>query len=52
MTQIVLDHLDEVTFAKLSELAKLNRLSVEQQAEKIKSGVQVIPLSNLNHPQR
>ena len=35
MTQIVLEHLDGATLAALSELAKLNRLSIEEQAEKI-----------------
>ena len=35
MTQIVLEHLDASTLAGLSELAKLNRLSVEEQAERI-----------------
>ena len=35
MTQIVLEHLDEATVAGLSELAKLNSLSIEEQAEKI-----------------
>lgn len=35
MSQIVLEHLDEATLAGLSELAKANRLSVEEQAEKI-----------------
>lgn len=38
MTQIVLGNLDAVTFAKLSELAKLNRLSPEEQAERILTG--------------
>ncbi len=37
MTQIVLEHLDEATFASLLELAKLNRLSLEEQAERILS---------------
>ena len=35
VTQIILEHLDEETVAGLSELAKLNRLSLEEQAEKI-----------------
>ena len=35
MTQLVLEHLDEATLASLSELAKLNRLSVAEQAERI-----------------
>jgi hypothetical protein len=35
MTQIILEHLDEATFASLSELAKLNRLSVAEQAERV-----------------
>lgn len=35
MTQIVLDRLDEATFASLSELARLNRLSLKEQAERI-----------------
>ena len=35
MTQIVLDHIDEVTLARLSELARLNRVSVQEQAERI-----------------
>ncbi|MBV8443948.1 MAG: hypothetical protein JO312_25905 [Hyphomicrobiales bacterium] len=35
MMQIVLEHLDEATFANLSALAKLNRLSLEEQAERI-----------------
>jgi len=35
MTQIVLDHVDETTIAKLAELARTNRLSVEAQAQKL-----------------
>jgi antitoxin FitA len=35
MTQIVLDHVDEAVVAKLAELAKANRLSVEEQAQKL-----------------
>ena len=35
MTQIVLEHLDEAAFANLSELARLNRLSLEEQAKRI-----------------
>jgi hypothetical protein len=35
MTQIVLDHVDEAVLAKLAELAKANRLSVEEQARKL-----------------
>lgn len=35
MTQIVLDHIDEATFASLSELAKLNRVSPQEQAVRI-----------------
>jgi antitoxin FitA len=35
MTQIVLDHVDEAVLAKLAELARANRLSVEELAEKL-----------------
>ena len=35
MTQLVLEHLDEAALASLSELAKLNRLSVAEQVERI-----------------
>ena len=35
MTQIVLDHLDDIVLAKLAELAKANRLSLEDQARKL-----------------
>jgi len=35
MTQIVLDHVDEAILAKLAELAKTNRLSIEEQAQKL-----------------
>jgi hypothetical protein len=35
MTQIVLNHLDEAVIAKLAELAQQNRLSVEEQAQRL-----------------
>ena len=35
MTQIVLEHVDEAVFAKLAELARANRLSVEELAQKL-----------------
>jgi hypothetical protein len=35
LTQLILDHIDDATLASLSELAKLNRVSVQQQAERI-----------------
>ena len=35
MTQIVLDHVDEAVLAKLAELARANRLSVEELAHKL-----------------
>jgi hypothetical protein len=35
MTQIVLDHIDEATLASLSELAKLNHVSIQEQAARI-----------------
>ncbi len=35
MTQIVLDQVDEAVLAKLAELAKANRLSVEEQAQRL-----------------
>jgi hypothetical protein len=35
MTRVVLEHLDEATFAGLVELAKLNRLSLDEQARRI-----------------
>jgi len=35
MTQIVLDHIDDTVIAKLAELARANRLSVEEQAQKL-----------------
>jgi antitoxin FitA len=35
MTQLVLDHLDDATLARLSLLTKVNRLSVQEQAERI-----------------
>jgi hypothetical protein len=35
MTHLVLDHLDDATLARLSLLAKLNRVTVQEQAEKI-----------------
>ena len=35
MTQIILEHIDDATLARLSELARLNRLSVQEQAERI-----------------
>lgn len=35
MTQIVVERLNEATFASLSELARLNRLSLEEQVERI-----------------
>jgi antitoxin FitA len=35
MTQLILDHIDDATLASLSELAKLNRVSVQEQAERI-----------------
>jgi hypothetical protein len=34
MTQIILDHIDDTVIAKLAELARANRLSVEEQAQK------------------
>jgi hypothetical protein len=35
MTQLILDHIDDATLASLSELAKLNRVSVQEQAKQI-----------------
>jgi hypothetical protein len=35
MTKIVLSDVDEAVVAKLAELAKANRLSVEEQAQKL-----------------
>jgi antitoxin FitA len=35
MTKIVLSDVDEAVVAKLSELARANRLSVEEQAQKL-----------------
>ncbi len=35
MTQIVLEHIDDATLARLSEMATLNRVSVQEQAERI-----------------
>ena len=35
MTKIVLDDVDESAIAKLAELARANRLSVEEQAQKL-----------------
>ncbi len=35
MTQIVLDHIDDAVIAKLAELARANRLSVAEQAQKL-----------------
>jgi len=35
MTQIVLDHVDEAVLARLAELAKANRLSIEEQAQEL-----------------
>ncbi len=35
MTQIVLDDVDEAVLAKLAELARANRLSVEELAQKL-----------------
>ena len=35
MTQLILDHIDDAALASLSELAKLNRVSVQEQAERI-----------------
>jgi len=35
MTQLILDHIDDATLASLSELAELNRVSVQEQAERI-----------------
>lgn len=35
MTQILLDHIDETIVAKLAELARANRLSIEEQAQKL-----------------
>ena len=37
MTQIVLEHIDDATFARLSEMATLNRVSVQEQAERLLS---------------
>jgi plasmid stability protein len=35
MTQLIIDHLDQTTIAKLADLAATNRLSVEEQAKRI-----------------
>ena len=35
MTQIVLEHIDEAIVAKLAELARANRVSVEEQAQRL-----------------
>ena len=35
MTQIILEHLDDAVIAKLVELARGNRLSVEEQAQRL-----------------
>jgi hypothetical protein len=35
MTQIVLDHVDETLVAKLAEIARANRSSVEEQAQRL-----------------
>ena len=38
MAQLVLSHIDDETLARLSELAKANRISVQEQAERILAG--------------
>ena len=35
MTQLILEHLDDAVIAKLAELARGNRLSVEEQAQRL-----------------
>jgi hypothetical protein len=35
VTEIILNHLDDELLAKLAELARSNRLSVEEQAERL-----------------
>ena len=35
MTQIILEHIDEAIVARLTDLARANRLSIEQQAQKL-----------------
>jgi antitoxin FitA len=35
MAQIILEHIDDATLARLSELARLNRVSVQEQAGRI-----------------
>jgi len=38
VAQLVLSHIDDETLARLSELAKANRISVQEQAERILAG--------------